>query len=215
MTVTAPSLFSGQYYQLANLQSGSTPNTQSNPADAILQALSATGGSGLLGDNSQNSSSSDNAFLLNLSPQAQSLLSGSSTGLFSLTGGNGFALSVTQQQQVSAILAKYKDAPFTQDTFNQIQHDLKAAGLSPDQLAAKNEVLNIQASDSSFLLNALDGTDTSTLPTLPDASSIMGSEQSNANAYMQQVFRQWQNISATAGASSAASPAAPTTSLTA
>src|SRR3954465_10751269 len=114
------------YYQLSNLGAGTNDTkTLPNAADALLQMLSAT--------NNGATGSGDDAFLLDLSPQAQQILSGINGGAFTgdpLSGfNNNFFLSGKQQDQVTAILDKYKDAPYTQDTFNQIQNDLEAAGL--------------------------------------------------------------------------------------
>lgn len=199
--MSAINTLAGGYYQLNNLGTG-LANTQasSTPTDALLQAMSSL-------DNSNNASSqSSDAFLLDLSPQAQSLLNGAggtrATSLGNVLGtGSNFILSAQQQQKVSDILAKYKDAPYTQDTFNQIQNDLRAAGLAPDTLSLKDQTQSFDP--SMVLIDALNGTS--------DSSNLLGTDASNAGEqtkssnYMANILKQWQNVSTTYQASTAAS----------
>ncbi len=194
------------YYQLSDPSAGpggATSGAGADPAtDALLQALSASSS-----DPTADTSSSD-AYLLDLSPQAQQYLNGvsdpsatsdllsglggtSATG--DLLGNSSFTLTTAQQQQVSAILAKYKDAPYTQDTFNQIQNDLNSAGLGTSILSLEDQVKSFDPSQ--VLIDALNGT-------TPDSSSLgfgggAANEQSKSSSYMQSIISQWQNISTT------------------
>ncbi|MBV8939088.1 MAG: hypothetical protein JO089_04540 [Alphaproteobacteria bacterium] len=204
MTTTTinPALYSGQYYQLSGQPTGAGDDAATGAqslGDSLLQALNATPGSAT-------DMSSFAGDLVDLSPQAQSILGLGGAHGASASGsaaGTGFVLSTQQQQQISAILAKYKDAPMTQDTYNQIQNDLKAAGLSPDQLALQNQMRSFNPTQT--LMNALDGIgDSSDSINAGDNST----GQANAARYMQQIIRQWQSISTTNG--SGASAAAPT-----
>lgn len=176
------SLFSGGYYPLSSTNQSNATNNQ----DALLQALGASSG---------NSSSSVPTDFLDLSPEAQKLLAqinGSGNGSDSVSK-NGFILTPKQQQQIRDILEKYKDAPFTQETFNQIQNDLKAAGLSPDKLAAVEQIHNFNS--TGILLDALNGVDSSA-----NFSDFFnnGDAQEKANNYMKQIVSAWQSISTTA-----------------
>lgn len=183
MSVTInPELYSGAYYQL--------------PGNTTLQAAGAVQpSSGGIADTSGGDSSMP-ADLVDLSQQAQNFLAGIGGGNNNTTpAGNGFILNSADQKKIDDILAKYKDAPFTQDTYNKIQDDLKAAGLSPDLLAAKDMARNLNP--TSILLNALNGDDNSF-----NFSDMFNpeSEQANANQFMQQIMQKWQSISTTAGA---------------
>jgi hypothetical protein len=191
------------YYQLNSTGSGLAGSQAApNATDALLQAMSAMDSSG----NSSSSNSSD-AFLLDLSPQAQGLLNGiggtsSAASAADIFGANtNFLLSTQQQQQISSILAKYKNAPYTQDTFNQIQNDLNSAGLGPSILSMKDQT---QSFDPSLvLIDALNGTATDSSSLLGSSTSTAG-EQTKSTNYMQSIIKQWQNISTTYQASSSA-----------
>ncbi|MDE3059836.1 MAG: hypothetical protein KGJ06_02365 [Pseudomonadota bacterium] len=179
-TLLDPSLYSNSYYQLP-------AGTPKNATNSLLQAMSQA---------APQDSSAGISDLVDLSPQAQSILNQMNSGSTAAPGlnpGSGFVLSPQQQQQISAILAKYKDAPFTQDTYNQIQNDLKAAGLSPDQLSLEDQAKKFDPTQ--VLVDALNGINS------PTDNNLFGnsSEQANASSYMQQIVSQWRNISSTAG----------------
>ncbi len=174
MTSIASSLNS-QYYQL----NGQAPG-MAVPTPSLSAALSADDGT------VSPSSSASDAFLLDLSPQAQSILGGGG----GTTGGDGsFTLTPSQQSQISAILAKYKNAPMTQDTYNQIQNDLQAAGLSPQQLAQQDQAKSFNATQ--VLINALSGQQTDTTP----VGASDAQEQTKSSTYMQNILSQWQSMS--------------------
>jgi len=188
-------LNNGGYYQLSNPLAGTGTGQAPNATDALLQAMSAASNSSF-----DNSNSNNDAFLLDLSPEAQGLLNGggapSTSGLAGLLNGGNFALSAKQQEQITAILTKYKDAPYTQDTFNQIQNDLNAAGLGPQLLSMEDQAKSFDP--ALVLLDALNGTD-STL-----SLSSATDEQDKATAYMQSIISQWKSISSIATTTSAA-----------
>ena len=184
---------SNAYYQLLNQNSTAQTGTVTSLADAL--SASADDGS---------SSTDSSAYLMDLSPAAQAYLSSNSTATAtsaaatsSTDSSTGFTLSETQQKQVDAILEKYKDAPYTQATFNQIQSDLKSAGLGTDALSAQDQIKSFNSTQ--VLIGYLDGSDTSTTPVQTAAD-----EQTKATNFTQDLLSQWKNISTTT-----ADPAAP------
>ncbi|MDE3015699.1 MAG: hypothetical protein KGI29_02095 [Pseudomonadota bacterium] len=209
--MSAISNLSGGYYQLNNPGAGLANAQQApNATDALLQAMSSSDGGGNI------SSPNSDAFLLDLSPQAQQIIGGmggaASTGAASAAdifgGGGNFILSAQQQQQVGAILAKYKDAPYTQDTFNKIQNDLNAAGLGPSLLSLKDQT---QSFDPALvLIDALNGTATDSSSGALGLGTNAAGEQTKTANYMQGIIQQWQNISTTYKAQNNAAPAAGT-----
>jgi hypothetical protein len=48
-------------------------------------------------------------------------------------------LTDEQKETVKAIFEKYKDAPKTKDTFDSIQNDLKAAGVTPENIGGGDD----------------------------------------------------------------------------
>ncbi len=180
--------------------SSTSTGTSTTNTDPLLAALSAT-------DDSADSSTSDpssDAYLLNLSSDAQSYLAslGTSGTTATTASGNsdssdssdGFILSPTQQQQLSDIIAKYKNAPYTQDTFDQMQQDIDDAGLGPDQLNAEQHMRSVNPTQ--MLIDALNG-QSDDLSSLTDTSS----DATRSSNYMNGILSQWQNISSTYSAS--------------
>ena len=110
----------------------------------------------------------------------------------SFASANGFQLSEKQKQTIQSILEKYKDAPYTQETYQKIQDDLDKAGLSPQKLALEDNAKNF--STTKVLIAALSGqsSDTST-----SASSIQADEKTNGDKYMQDIMKQWKSLSTT------------------
>ncbi len=188
---------SGGYYQLSGQQSDLLSNggstAASNPTQSLLDALDSV-------TTSSDSSGSNNSYTLDLSPAAQELLNaGSSTSstASSSSGSDTFTLTTAQQNTITAIIEKYKDAPQDQATFDEIQNDLNAAGLSPEQLAAQDQVTSLNP--TSMLLDALNGNYTD-----PASQSISQSstEQSKMSQYMQNIITFWQNSSSGSSVSS-------------
>lgn len=179
------------YYQLSR-QTGGNVN-QSGGTGGVLSALGGSGQSGLSSDSS--------AYLLDLSPQARQYLAGLNS---SQPSGNtydsksSFILTKEQQQKITEIIDKYKDAPFTQDTFNQIQNDLDAAGMSPDKLAAKENAKNYNP--TMVLIDALNGSNASE----NGDSGVMNDQQKQTKTdnFMQQIVSQWKDVSKQSSASS-------------
>ena len=130
-------LSSSGYYSLA--QSGGTAVTTASTNAAKTAAVSGAANENL------------SAYLLDLSPQARDYLNHSAVNAIA----SGFTLSQAQQSSIDTILQKYKDQPYTQDTFNQIQSDLQKAGLSPDQLASQQQVKDFNPTQT--LINAMTG----------------------------------------------------------
>jgi hypothetical protein len=104
-----------------------------------------------------------------------------------------FTLTERQQDHISAILARYADAPFTQDTYNAIQYDLAAEGLSPDQLALREQVFAFSAVQS--FMDALNGVASGS-----DSFSLPGAQATDpvkAENYMKAIVEEWASISST------------------
>jgi len=173
------------YYQLSNPQAGTSGNSGTpSTANMLLQALD--------GANPASSSTGSPAYSLDLSPTAQNYLSGLNGTSTTTTGGTDtFQLSTKQQQTLTAILAKYKDAPYTQDTFNSIQNDLNAAGLGTTTLQAKDKAQSFNPTN--VLIAYLNGNSAAADAAMPSDSQ----EQTKAGNFMQSVADQWKNISTT------------------
>lgn len=178
---------SSGYYQLANFGSGTSSATTSASSSGLAALENLLGGS--------TSSGSGSSYLLNLSPAAQQYLNSGSSN----SSGN-FILSATQQTAINNILLKYKDSPQDQDTFDKIQADLQAAGLSPQTLGMMDQTQSFNP--TSVLLSALNGNYTS----LNNSSQTSSSdEQTKMNTYLQNVVTQWKNESSSTSSASGAS----------
>jgi len=164
------------YYQLSN-PSGGAGNIAATPSLASALAGAASG-----------SAADSNAYLLDLSPEAQKYMS---TGAIpTATGNSSFTLSAQQQQDISAIIAKYKDAPYTQDTFNHIQNDLNAAGLGAEQMVRMDQIRNFNPTQ--LLIDSLSGNYTAS-----DAQTSTAGQEAKSSNYMQQIISQWKTVSTT------------------
>lgn len=178
------------YYQLNSSHSGGSSTT--GRAQGAVPSLA----SALSGNNTISSGFSD-AVLLDLSPAAQQYLQGlgakvATPQAASSTASNqdGFLLSDKQQQALNTILDKYKDAPYTQDTFDALQNDLHGAGLGPEQLSAQYRVNNF--SSTAVLVDALNGGKGTTPGSTPVSDEVL---RGKSNSYMQSVISQWKQIS--------------------
>jgi hypothetical protein len=195
---TISSALSG-YYQLANLlSSGSGSSTTGSDATSTLAELEQE-----LGISSSNGSSSNGAdsYLLDLSPQAQALLNGSSAGGLSgsSSGSSGFTLTQTQETAIQNILEQYKDAPMTQATFQEIQNALSSAGLSAQTLGAEDQVNSFDG--TKILVQDLDGNYTG----LQTAGTTLQGEQTKESNYMQDIAKAWKALEASSGGGSSSS----------
>ena len=198
------------YYSLNNNDTSGSSSTSSNAANTgntnttalLLAALNDASAA----NNSSPDSSSSDAFLLNLSPDAQNYLSSLSSGTSSTgtsSASDSFTLSSTQQAQLTAIIDKYKDAPYTQATFDDLQNDLESAGLGPDQLNAEQDMNSLNPTE--MLLDALNGTTPTDQSSFTDVSSGNSTRASN---YIDSILSQWQSVSTTYSASAADSSTA-------
>jgi hypothetical protein len=205
---------SGGYYDLNSASSkhasAGKPSTLPSLAD-YLNGTTTT---------DSTTSAADSAYQLKLSPAAQDYLksassnpssttpslsnsllsngaSGNASSSLSFASAGGFQLTSEQKNQMQAILQKYKDAPYTQDTYNSIQNDLDRAGLSPKKLSLIDHAKNF--SSTKVFLAAISGQSDNTLST---ASSIAADEKSNADRYMADIIKQWKSISTTVAAAS-------------
>ena len=187
------SYLSGLFNDQTNSKSTSTPSL----ADALAGITGST-----QTDSTAKSSSSGASYLLSLSEEARNYLANHQTTQTQQSNSSGsFLLSNQQRSTIADILQKYKDAPFTQDTFNNILADLKSAGLAPDQLAAKEQVRNLNP--TATLLAALNGDSSSTsLPGQADTSDY----QAKGENYLDAIYASWQKLSTTYDATTDHSP---------
>lgn len=134
-------------------------------------------------------SSSSGAYAINLSDEAKAYLAAleQRQGL-SQASTSGFSLNTQQVQKINDILAKYASAEITQDNFNKIQDDLRAAGLAPEQLAVKERQSSFNG--TSLLLDALNGKDI----TQQGGSTLLSDYQDNTSKYMAQVEKMWRAL---------------------
>lgn len=202
MSAISTQLSHSGYYQLNSSGAGSG-NTSGASGAASTSALRNAGVNAV-----SSASGFSDAVLLDLSPAAKQYLSGLSAQA-ATTQGNGntstdFVLSAQQKEALSSILDKYKDAPYTQDTFDQIQNDLQKAGIGPDQLSAKERVSSFSA--TAVLVDALNGGNGSTPGSTPVSDADLKTKSAN---YMQDVIAQWKKISADYQAKQSADAVAP------
>jgi len=183
---------SSSYYTLptASQQGSSAGSQNANTAAALTNSTSTDLLASLL-DNSN--ASNDSSFLLDLSPSAQAALSSGSAATPTSTT---FTISASQQKQINDILAKYKNAPVTQATYDEIQNALQAAGLDPATMQKIDQVNSFNPQQ--IFMDALNGTDPTTV-TNPNTSA--SAESTKATNYMNSIVSQWKAES-TAGTSS-------------
>jgi len=186
------------YYQLNGSGAGA-----SNTGNAHRTSHTGSGLASAL-NNSGNKGFSD-AVLLDLSPAAQKYLSGLSarnpqaqSAAQSSGGSDGFILSAKQRLALSAVLEKYKDAPYTQATFDAIQDDLQKEGLGPNQLSAKTKVSSFNS--TAVLVDALNGGKGTTPGSVVISDEDLSKKATN---YIQDVAAQWKKLSADANKQSA------------
>lgn len=169
----------GNLYSLTGQQSG-TSSGSTSAVNTLSDAMDA------IADTVDESSNSQNAYAVSLSPEAQKYLNGAGSS------NDSFVISPAQQRKIEEIIAKYKDAPFTQETFEAMQQELADAGLGSQQLTLMEKIKSF--SPTSILLQALDGT--STPPEEQQATSD-DALQAKANNYLESIVKQWQKISTT------------------
>ncbi len=187
------------YYSLTNTDNSST-STSISTSSSSSSSLSDTLASLLDSDSADTADggSSDNSYMLDLSPEAQSYLSSmnmassTSTGTASTptTSSSDIILTNAQQAKLNQIIDKYKDAPYTQDTFDDMQNDLEEAGLGTDQLNAEDRMRSLNPTQ--MLIDALNG-QTDDLSSLTDTSN----DATKATNFMNKVISQWQGVSST------------------
>lgn len=204
---TINNLTSNGYYSLKNQSSN---DLLSQTGDATPLALA-----NALGTAKTSPATTDHSYSLDLSPEALAYiqqLNNAGTAAApasSKTSLDQFVLNRDQQKMLESIIAKYKDEPFTQATFDQIQDDLKASGLSPETLAAQDKIRSYNPTQ--FFLDSLNGTATASGNTGFDA--LFGSDQhsqtasgtdatTKSNNFMTRVADMWARSSTTVNAAS-------------
>lgn len=190
MTSISPLLSNG-YYSLNNQSSG-TQNTPTTDTAGLALANA-------LGTD-HSAATTDHSYSLDLSPDALAYikalnLSGTASPTAAVNSTENFVLNKQQQQTLDAIVANYKDAPFTQATFDRIQDDLKAAGLSTETLAAQDKVRNFNPTQ--FFLDALNGTNSDDTGDTGSTQATQASSDTKATNFMKQVADRWARSSTT------------------
>ena len=196
---TINQLTNNSYYSLNNQSTSNSAATDS--ATQLKQALAAAQTTGQPADSSYllNLSAEAQAYIKSLAAAQQTTSSTQQTSQPSNT--SSFVLSRAQQKTIDSILAKYKDAPYNEGTFKAIQADLDDAGLSAQTLGAQEMVRSFNATQ--FLLDALNGTDSSNQSSPLDTLMGNGSEDETAISdkyynFMSNVVDRWKAVSTTA-----------------
>lgn len=135
------------------------------------------------------------SYLLDLSPEAQAFLntSGGSTASSGANAWkNNFILTSKQQSEINSVIAKYKDAPFTKETYYQMEAELDDLGLSPEALAIKDKARGLNT--TSMLLAALNGSGDINQSLLSNSSEQSQTKKDN---YVKTLLGKWSDISTT------------------
>ena len=90
----------------------------------------------------ETSATQQEAVTLNLSDEAKAMLEQASP-LFTDFSGERFILNNSQRLTIESIIQNYKDAPFNDETYEAIMADLDDAGLSPELLTIKEQVMSV------------------------------------------------------------------------
>lgn len=186
---TINSLASSLYDSLKDSNSSNTSKS-TNP---LLNELNGTG-SAIKTASTQAQSS----YVLDLSPEALAALERmGNAGSTSHSYAENFILTDAQKQQIEAVLAKYKDAPFTEETYQKIEAELDALGLSPDILAMKDKARNINT--TSMLISALDGASggDGLAQALGGVRNNEDTSQTKKDNYLSSLLAKWSDISTT------------------
>lgn len=197
MTTINP-FYSGQSYSLSTQLD--TASDKDKAAASVTKLPSLT--SSLLASAEANTAA-DSAYQINLSPAAKAYLAkleekNAATSSTSTESTGGFTLNKQQAEQIKAIVTKYKDEPLTQETFDKIQADLRAAGLGPEQLAVKEQISSFNPAAS--LMAALE--DNSAQPVIQKPADIMASLEAKGKTYMEQVEKLWRALAVSETAAS-------------
>ena len=171
---------------------GTSSSTAQQANNALLNTLT-----GNQSGQQTGKASNENAFLLDLSPEAQSFLnpsdSSSASGAMTQLYKN-FILTSKQQKQIDDVLAKYKDEPFTKETYYKIEAELDDLGLSPEALAIKDKARSINT--TSMLLDALNGNGGDVSQSLLGGTDDEQSQTKKDN-YVKMLLGKWSDISTT------------------
>lgn len=134
------------------------------------------------------------AYMLDLSPEAQQYLRGlqqqpAPTVRQPAVSEDGFTLNSQQRLALASLLERFKDEPYTQETFDAIQDELDAQGIGPTQLAARYRATSFNPTAS--LVDALNGGNGTT----PGAAPVGDAElQERSGQYMQFVISEWKKL---------------------
>lgn len=133
----------------------------------------------------------DTSYLVNLSEEARNYLAGQSSKPSGGTTGASFLLSDSQQQKLDSLIEKYKDAPFTQESFDAMLTEIELSGIGPQELSAKEQAKLVNP--TALFLGALNGSGSG----LAFSSANNDALKTRADNYLQSIYDQWESISTT------------------
>lgn len=197
MSTISNQLQQGGYYSLAQSSGSSAQTARVSGSAARSSATSMT------------APGADSAYMLDLSPQAREYLIGlqSKKTEPAVAESQGFTLNRKERLALASLLEGFKDAPYSQDTFDAIQDELHKQGLGPQQMGAKYRASSF--STTAALVDALSGGK----GTVPGSQPVSDSElQTRSQQYIQYVAAEWKKISTTAAEEGAGSESAPAVS---
>lgn len=168
--------------------SSNSAASQSNTS-ALLDAM--TGSKSVV---QATKTAAESSYTLDLSPEAQQFLSQNGSGSVKALDGN-FILTKKQEAQIAEVIAKYKDEPFTKETYDQMEEELDALGLSPQALAIKDKARGINT--TSMLLAALNGTGGDLNQTLLSGGVSEEQSQTKKDNYVKTILGKWSDVSTT------------------
>lgn len=131
----------------------------------------------------------EDAVTLNLSDEAKELLKQASP-LFTDFSGERFILNNSQRQTIESIIQSYKDAPFSDETYEAMMSDLEQAGLSPELLTIKEQVASINPVN--IFLSAMNGEELNFDQLGELSPEIIEAKENN---YMLDIVARWHSIS--------------------
>lgn len=184
MSMINPQNPQGDYYRL-NQSGGAGVNARSSRSASPVSVL--------LGNGSEINTawSGNSAYQLDLSPAAQQYLSqvNSQNQLATKIGDQGFILSSKQRTIISEVVARFADAPYTQETFDLIQDALQQEGVGPNQLSAKYRASSFNS--TATLIDALSGGKGKIPGSVPVSNQEL---QQRSEQYVSFIAAQWRDI---------------------
>lgn len=173
----------------SSLKDSSNSAASKSNTSALLDAL--TGSNSV---SQATKTAAESSYTLDLSPEAQQFLSQNGSGSVNALNGN-FILTKKQEAQIAEVIAKYKEEPFTKETYDKMEAELDELGLSPQALAIKDKARGINT--TSMLLAALNGTGGDLNQSLLGGGASEEQSQTKKDNYVKTILGKWSDISTT------------------